>query len=252
HEFYLMTNLEGRYSPPARSHLTVYVEQNDGMPLMILQDALNIDITRLREDIAAETEERSVAGCNGSSDQYDDGDCYGGGDRWANGKFFGSDVQAFSPTPGPYYRSDWQHVRAYVHLNSIANGRANADGVLRYWVDDELLIDVRDAVFRTSQHADMRFNQLLIGPYMSESPVEQRFWIDDLVIDPTDRPAGDLPEAAPSTDSPDAAPSTVSPGAKSGCSAHGASAFASAPWGPLIAAALLSRNARQACESRAS
>jgi hypothetical protein len=187
HEFYLMTNVDGVFSPPATSHLTVYIEQNEGVPLLIFQDSLNIDVDRLREDLSGVTTARAAAGCNGSSDRYAAGDCYGEGRNWRNGKFFLADEPAFVDEPGPRYKADWHRVDAFIQLNTVTDGVADQNGVLRYWVDNELMINVRDVVLQTGEHPDMRFNQFLIGPYMASSPVEQSFWIDDLVIDPTDR-----------------------------------------------------------------
>ena len=38
HEFMILTNLEGDYAGPAYTHLTAYIEQNEGIPLLALQD----------------------------------------------------------------------------------------------------------------------------------------------------------------------------------------------------------------------
>jgi len=57
------------------------------------------------------------------------------------------------------------------------------DGVLQMWFDGELIIDVHDAVLRTSQHPDMMFDQFLGGPYFGPGvPHPQSMWIDDLRI----------------------------------------------------------------------
>lgn len=207
HELYLLTNLEERYAPPAYTHLTVYIEQNEGRPLMILQDGKNVNESGLREELRETTEERAVAGCNGTSDAHPIGDCYGSPGHFRNGKFFEGSRVAFAETPGPHFQGDWHYVDAFVQLNRVADGQTYADGVLRYAVDGELLIDLDDVVFRTSQHPDMRFNQFLIGPYMSSSPTEQTFWIDELTIDATDRVGHPSPvPAAPPLPTPATAP----------------------------------------------
>lgn len=229
HEFYFMTNVDGAFSPPATSHLTVYVEQNEGRPLMIFQDSLNIDVDRLREDLAGVSEERAVAGCNGSSDRYPAGDCYGEGRNWRNGKFFFADEAAFTDEPGPRYKADWHRVDAYVQLNTITDGQADQNGVLRYWIDGELVINIRDVVLRTAEHEDMRFNQFLIGPYMASSPVDQTFWIDNLTLDTTDRvmgggavePTPDAGRDDAGTDGPDGETPGGGDGSGSGGSARG-------------------------------
>ena len=57
------------------------------------------------------------------------------------------------------------------------------DGKIRYWYDGQILISSDNILFRTGAHPDMKFNQLLYGPYIGVgSPVDQTWWIDDLTI----------------------------------------------------------------------
>jgi len=38
-------------------------------------------------------------------------------------------------------------------------------------------------LMRTAQHADMKFNQFIIAPWIGDgSPIDQTFWLDDLVV----------------------------------------------------------------------
>ena len=77
----------------------------------------------------------------------------------------------------------WHHVEAYFKLNSIANGKGQSDGQVKYWYDNELIIAHTNAVMRTGAHPDMKWNQFLITPYIGDgSPVEQSMWVDDLQI----------------------------------------------------------------------
>ena len=194
HELYLLTNKNGDYDGLSYTYLTVYVEQNEGEPLLQIQDSRNIDQSRIGQDLVTVTENRAVAGCNGDSDGYGAGSCYlaSPGQYW-NDKVWRAGKVYFSDSPGPYYKSDWHFVEAYVKLNSISGGKAVKDGVLRYWFDGSLIIDRSGAVFRTGQYPDMKFNQFIIAPYIGDgSPVDQTFWVDDLTL-ATDRPESPTP-----------------------------------------------------------
>jgi hypothetical protein len=186
HEFHFMTDAEtDPYLGPSATHLTTYVEinyQNGGIPQMSMTDALNIDTGKLNIDLSGVTEQRASAGCNGSADGYRTS-CYQLGGEWRNEKIWWGPGVAFQPTPGPGYKGDWNKVEAYYQLNTIANGKAQKDGVAQYWFNGQLLIDHHDIVFRTAAHPTMRFKTFLIAPYIGDgSPVTQSMWVDDLVI----------------------------------------------------------------------
>jgi len=173
-----MTNKNGDYDGPAFTHLTAYIEQNESKPLVALQDGQNIDQTKIGQDLLNVTENRSVHGCNGVfADGNTSADCYdaGGGTHW-NG-------QLWKTTGTNFSNAVWHHVEAYFKLNSIQNGKAVGDGILKYWLDDQLLIKSTGVLIRTGQHPDMIFNQFIIAPWIGDgSPVDQTFWIDNLVV----------------------------------------------------------------------
>lgn len=183
HEFYFLTNKDGDWSGLSYTHLTTYVEQNEGKPQVGIQDGMNIDLANIGKDLTATTERRGVAGCNGDSDGYGNGECYPNGGAYWNGKWWRSPSVMFSDAAGPTYKSDWHLVEVYIKMNSIVNGKAAKDGIIQYSYDGKSVIDARNVVIRTGQYADMKFNQLLIGPYIGVgSPVTQSFWIDNLTI----------------------------------------------------------------------
>jgi len=183
HEFFFLTNLEGDWAGPAYTHLTAYVEQNEGEPLLVMQDGQNIDETQIGVDLTGITESRSVAGCNGDSDGYGLGDCYSMGAVHWNGKEWRAGSVYFQDTPGQFYKNDWHFVEAYIKLNSIVNGKGVADGVMQYWYDGTLIINHSNVVMRTGQNPAMMFNQFLIAPWIGDgSPVDQTFWVDNLTV----------------------------------------------------------------------
>ena len=182
HEFHFITNKDSKWVGPAFTHLTTYTEHNGGIPLIAIQDGENIDQSRVGQNLVGISEERAVAGCNGSTDGYPD-DCYKSGNVYVNGKQWKAESKYFSDEPGKYYKNDWHHIETYFKLNSIVEGKGIADGVIKYWYDGELIIDHDDILIRTGEHPDMKFNQFLIAPYISDgSPVEQTMWIDDLTV----------------------------------------------------------------------
>lgn len=186
HEFSAFTTEDAQYVSPAFNHLTVYVEhnyQNGGIPVLTLQDAANIDTSKVGVDLTNVTENRAVAGCNGNSDGYAT-DCYSiGGGLYDNGKTWKASQPYFLPDPGPGYKGDWHFVEAYFQLNSISNGKGVADGIVRYWFDGQLVIDHSNVLLRTGAHPTMKFNQFFMGFYIGDgSPVDQTAWVDDLTV----------------------------------------------------------------------
>jgi hypothetical protein len=185
HEFQFITDEDGQYIGPSATHLTTYVEhnyQNGGVPILAMQDALNIDAANVHQDLSQITENRAAGGCNGDTDGYAT-DCYQAGTAWRNDKQWHAAQAAFKPAPGPGYKNDWHHVEAYFQLNTIQGGKGQLNGIAQYWFDGQLLIDHQNVLFRTGIHSTMKFNQFLIAPFIGVgSPVTQTMWVDDLVI----------------------------------------------------------------------
>lgn len=191
HEFLIMTNENGDWDGPAYTHLTAYIEQNEGEPLLSIQDGQNIDESNIGVDLTGVTENRAVAGCNGDSDGYGDGSCYLSGSAHRNGKQWRAGNIYFQDTPGLYYKNDWHFIEAYFKLNSISGGIGIADGIIKYWYDDILIINHTDIMIRTGFHPNIKFNQFMIAPWIGDgSPVAQTFWVDNLTV--ADYRVGDI------------------------------------------------------------
>ncbi|CAB1075302.1 hypothetical protein D1AOALGA4SA_3122 [Olavius algarvensis Delta 1 endosymbiont] len=201
HEFMVLTNIDGKWSNLAYTHLTTYIEQNEGEPLLGIQDGQNIDTSRIGDNLTGITENRALAGCNGDSDGTGDGTCYsvGGGKYW-NGKLWRAGQVYFQDAAGPYYKNDWHLVEVFIKLNSIVGGKGVADGIVRYWYDGTLIIDHSSAMLRAGLHPNMKFIQFVIAPWIGDgSPVDQTFWVDDLTIAtaPPDSSQAGTPPAPP-------------------------------------------------------
>lgn len=184
HEFLLLTTRNGDWDGPAFTHLTGYIEQNEGTPVLAIQDGQNIDESRVGQDLSAITENRAVAGCNGvHSDGHASVDCYRVGTGHWNGKIWKAAQPYFREAQGAYYQGDWHHVAAYFKLNSIVGGKGVADGELRYWYDGIPVIEHTNVMMRTGANPTMKWNQFQIAPYIGDgSPVDQSMWVDDLRI----------------------------------------------------------------------
>jgi len=204
HEFLLTTNVDSPFIGPARTHLTVYVEQNAGRPFIGLQDNLNVDPECiLRNDGRLEGcgggrledwpfgEARSVAACNGLMGDVDGSDCYPTGPgTWYSSRGW-SAPRAVLADPPPPGSGGWRRVEAAVVLNRIEAGVGIPDGRIRLWVDGELIVQSDRILFRTGAHPDMRFRHLLLAPYIGDgSPVDQRMRITNVVVARARSPEG--------------------------------------------------------------
>jgi len=192
HLLYFLTNLDGSTVGPAYTHMTAYVEENQGYPLLAFQDGVNIDETRVGVDLTNSTENRATGGCNGTQPGIGQFhvDCYLSGTVHWNG------VQWRSATPSffdPNQMTNWHFVEAYFQLNTTSNGMGQPDGIVRYWYDGQLVIDHSNVLFRTGKNPTMQFNQFLLSPYIGNgSPADQTIWFDSLTI-ATSRPGSAAP-----------------------------------------------------------
>lgn len=186
HEIQFLTDKDDMWIGPSATHLTAYVEhnwQNGGVPRLALTDVLNIDQTKILQDLTNVTENRAVAGCNGESDGYPTG-CYLFGADHYNEKVWLGSGPVFSNTPGsPGYKNNWHKVEVIYQMNTVVGGKGQNDGVAQYWFDGQLKIDLHNVLLRTGANATMKFNQILLAFYIGDgSPVAQTVWIDDLVV----------------------------------------------------------------------
>jgi hypothetical protein len=183
HEFHFITDVDPEYIGPAHTHLTLYVEAVNGKPRVGIQDGMNIDETRVGQNLVGVTEKRAVAGGNGDSDGHGEGGYYRAGDHYANGKAWEPKETYFADEKGPRHKGDWHEIRVRFELNTVKDGVGQKDGVIQYWYDGKLLMDHHDIVFRTGQHPNMKINQFLMAPYYGPGvPHEQTIWVDDLSI----------------------------------------------------------------------
>jgi hypothetical protein len=186
HEIYVMSTMDGDYDGPSDAWMTLYLEhsyQNGGKPRLMMQDnkAVNTSYGTPPIDLTNVTEDRSTGSCNGMIETNMSHECFQQG-YWFNDKSIIGPV-VLQPSPGPGYKADWNFVEAYFQLNTISNGKGQADGVMQYWFNGQLIIDRHDIVYRTATRATLQFNKFLIAPYIGDgSPVDQSMFIDNLRV----------------------------------------------------------------------
>jgi hypothetical protein len=153
HLMHFMTTENDKYHGPAASHLTLYIEPQEGRLRLAAQDIQNKDAPQ----------------------GLTQGPLRGG----YNGKFYDSRERLFTD-------DQWHCVEALFKLNTLdlEAGKPNADGVARGWFDEQLVIDHTDVIFRSTDFPRMKFNQFLLTPYFGPGllPAEQTLWIDELVV----------------------------------------------------------------------
>ncbi len=153
HLMHFMTTENGKWHGPAASHLTLYIEPQEGKLRLATQDIQNKDAPH----------------------GLTQGPLRGG----YNGKFYDSQQSLFND-------DRWHLVEALFQLNTLDldRERPNADGIVRGWVDGKLVVDRADVIFRSTDFPAMKFNQFLLTPYFGEGllPHAQSLWIDELVV----------------------------------------------------------------------
>jgi hypothetical protein len=153
HCMHFMTTENDKWRGPAASRLTVYIEPWNGKLRLAAQDIQNADAPH------GLTQGPLRGGYNAKT--YD-----------SQREHFGDD--------------QWHCVEAMFQLNSLdlKRDKPNADGVVRAWFDDKLVIDQTAVVLRSTDFPKMKFNQFLLAPYFGPGllPHEQTLWIDELVV----------------------------------------------------------------------
>lgn len=153
HLINVLTTENGAFDGPAATHLTLYIEPQNGRLRLGAQDIQNKD----------------------AKHGLTQGPLKGG----FNGKLYDSEKKVFDD-------DKWHLVEAFFQLNTLdlAGDKPNADGIIRGWFDGQLIVDHKDIVFRSTDFPKMKFNQFFMGPYFGPGllPHEQTMWIDELTV----------------------------------------------------------------------
>ena len=153
HLMHFMTTENPKFHGPAASHLTVYIEPQEGKLRLAAQDIQNKDAKH------GLTQGPLKGGYNATT--YDSEKALLQEDRW-------------------------HCVEALFTLNSLdlKADKPNPDGVVRAWFDGDMVVDRKDVILRSTDFPSMKFNQYLLTPYFGPGllPHEQTLWIDELSV----------------------------------------------------------------------
>jgi hypothetical protein len=180
----------GIYSGLAANYLDIGIEENypsstagGSYGRVVTQDALNINtaLGAVPDNLVGTTESRDVSGCNGTPDSVPTF-CYadtGTPSGYNDTKL----IQCPSLTFTDASKTGWHQVEVYLAMNSITSGKANFDGIVRYWLDGVLQMEHTNVQFRTGANATMQWQEFAVGPYIGVgSPVDQSLWVASLVV----------------------------------------------------------------------
>ena len=188
HIIQLLTDADNDFTGPAITNLSLRVETSLFTPTINFQDARRINTAQIGVNLLGTATSHAIAGGNGVQPGS-------GATHWFDGTTWWNDSNYRAASPA-FVNNTWHHVEFYAAMNSVSGGLPQADGVLKYWVDGNLVIDRSGLYLRTAQFATQKFNKLLLVPYIGDgSPVAQDMWIDNLMV--ADRAPGAQTVRAP-------------------------------------------------------
>lgn len=153
HLLHFMTTENSRWHGPAASHLTLYVEPQEGRLRLAATDIQN---------------EKAPHGLT-------------------QGPLKGGFNAMVYDSPETLFTDDkWHCIEACFKLNTLdlQNDRPNRDGIIRGWFDGKLVIEHTNVILRSTDFPAMKFNQFLMTPYFGPGllPHPQKLWIDELAV----------------------------------------------------------------------
>ena len=175
HIIQLLTDADSDWTGPAITHLSLRVETSLFTPVINFQDALRVNTGQLAVNLLGTSTSHAIAGGNGVQTGS-------GATHWLSGTTWWNDAN-YRAASATFINNTWHHVEFYVAMNSIAGGIPQANGILKYWVDGNLVINRTNTYLRTAQYTTQKFNKLMLLPYIGDgSPIAQDMWIDNLVV----------------------------------------------------------------------
>lgn len=186
HIFQILTDADSEWIGPAQTNLSVRIETRIFVPCVNCGDALRIyddpgttyPHNNASPSLLGTSAAHSVMGGNGRQNAS--------GNYWVDASSLsGFDNDTDFLAAGPVFvNNTWHKVEYYIAMNSVVAGVPQADGIQRYWVDDNIVINQTAMEWRTGQFAAQKFKTVLLVPYIGPpgSPIAQDMWIDNLIV----------------------------------------------------------------------
>ena len=164
------------------------VETSVFTPNINFQDALRLNTAQINVNLLGTSTTHAIAGGNGVQTGS-------GATSWFDGTDWWNDAN-YKAASAAFTNDTWHHVEFYVAMNSISGVIPQANGILKYWVDGNLVINRTNMYLRTAQYATQKFNKLLLVPYIGPpgSPIAQDLWIDNIIV--ANQPISSVPAPA--------------------------------------------------------
>jgi hypothetical protein len=180
HIIQLLTNADDDWTGPSIVNLSVRVETHVFTPRVEIGDSKRINAGQIGVNLLTSGTAHAVMGGNG---------CQSGTSTctyWADASSpSGYDNQTgWQPASPAFVNNTWHHIEFYAAMNSISSGVPQPNGIIKYWVDGNLVVNSTNVYLRTAQFATQKFNKLFLVPYIGPpgSPIAQDIWIDNLVV----------------------------------------------------------------------
>lgn len=147
HDSYLFATYNQQWFTPTSTYLTVYTEAGYAGAPQGQKGTIGVDIARVLQS---------------ESDRA---------------------LTSLSPPPPPFQLDRWYCVETLATMNTPGQ----ADGRIQLWLDGQPIFDVTGLLLRGPNHANLKFDSFMFGPYFHfGTPQLQSTWLDALVV-ATDR-----------------------------------------------------------------
>jgi hypothetical protein len=116
--------------------------------------------------------------------------------------YMNSDVEYRYVVPQSKFKlGQWQHVEFFIKLNTQPEVDNASDGILKMWIDGELVLNRTDAYMQGTPF-NLNFNQFSVTNYNPNGPGEETgvYWIFDDINILSDMPSADTTPPAAVTD----------------------------------------------------
>ncbi|MBD1399343.1 hypothetical protein [Pelovirga terrestris] len=188
HTLHMVSSEDTIYQGGANSNSALYFSQVSGtsapyaiQPRFGHQDSMRVNTSfgTPRNDLTSTTEDRSANLCNTplAAAGADYGDCYSMG---------GGAYYSFSGWRSPSVvvpNDQWVKLTYYVKSNTVANGTANYDGIVKVWVNEALAISNESALLVAGGYGGATWDKFMMAPYIGNgSPVNQTMWLDEMRV----------------------------------------------------------------------
>jgi hypothetical protein len=101
----------------------------------------------------------------------------------------GSNAHNFDSAANVFTPNTFHTVEFYLKMNSFSGGAPVADGVIKYWVDGNLVVNMTSVVLRTPGYENQEFGRVMLIPFLQPASGAQEMWMDTLLI--ANQPLGD-------------------------------------------------------------